>query len=90
MEKEHTERQAEVIVKFKKPLSYYEISKLLGDSIVECNKILSKERKKIPFLKRIFIPSDIYLLNRDMHHYFSHDGIVPMQRGGPYLLNSEE
>ena len=83
-------KQVEAIVKFNRPLSCNEISKLLGDAVLESNRILSRERKKIPFLKRIFIPSDIYLLNRDMHHYFSHDGIVPMQRGGPYLLNSEE
>ena len=84
------ERQVEVIVRFNKPLSYHEISDLVGNAVVECNNILSEERKKIPFLKRIFISSDVYLFNSDMRHYFSHDGKTPMKRGGSYLLNSEE
>ena len=83
-------KPVEAIVKFNRPLSCNEISDLLGNAVVECNRILSREREKIPFLKRIFIPSDIYLLNRDMHHYFSHDGKAPMKLGGPYLLNPEE
>ena len=83
-------KQVEAIVKFNRSLSCNEISDLLGNAVVECNRILSRERKKIPFLKRIFTSSDVYLLNSDMHHYFSHDGKAPMKLGGPYLLNPEE
>ena len=83
-------KPVEAVVKFNRPLSCDEVSKLLGDAVVESNRILSKERKKIPFLKRIFISSDVYLFNVDIHHYFSHDGKSPMKRGGSYLLNPEE
>lgn len=82
-------KQVEAVVRFNKPLSCYDISDLVGDAVVECNRILSRERKKIPFLKRIFISSDVYVFNSDMHHYFSHDGKTPMRRGGFNLLNPE-
>lgn len=83
-------KPVEAVVKFNRPLSCDEISKLLGDAVVESNRILSKERKKIPFLKRIFVSSDVYFFNRDIHYYFSHDGKSPMKRGGSHLLNPEE
>ena len=82
-------KQVEAIVKFNKPLSCRAISVLVGDAVVECNRILSRERKKIPFLKRIFTSSDVYVFNSDMYHYFSHDGKAPMRRGGFNLLDSE-
>ena len=83
-------KPVEAIVKFNRPLSCDEISKLLGDAVAESNRILSKERKKIPLLKRIFISSDVYFFNSDIHYYFSHDGKSPMKRGKLYLLNPEE
>jgi len=82
-------KQVEAIVKFNKPLSCRTISVLVGDAVVECNRILSRERKKIPFLKRIFTSSDVYVFNSDMRHYFSFDGKHPMIRAGKYLLDPE-
>lgn len=80
----------EAVVSFNKPLSYYEIIKLVRKAIIKCNGILRERWKKIPFFKRIFTSSDFYCFDYDMHYYFSHDGTSPMKRGGPYLLNPEE
>jgi hypothetical protein len=79
----------EVFVNFAKPLSCDEISILLGDAIVECNRILEKERETIPLLKRIFTPCDVYLFDRDEREYFSCDGKAPMRPCGHYVLDRE-
>lgn len=83
------ERQVEAVVKFNKPLSYHEISDLVGHAVVECNRTLANERKKLSLFKRIFTCSDVYYFDHDMRHYFSHDGKAPMQRGGSHFLNPE-
>lgn len=82
-------KPVEAIVKFNEPLSYREIFYFMGASIVECNRILKMERKKIPFFKRIFRLSDIYRFEYDIRHYFSHDGKSPMKINSGYLLNPE-
>lgn len=83
-------KQVEVCVNFNKPLSCNEISKLLGDAIAECNKILRERRKKLPFFKRMFTSIDVYFFDCDERDYFSYDGKAPMQRCGRYYLNREE
>lgn len=80
----------EVLINFVDPLSCYEISSLLEDAVVECNRILEKERKKLPLIKRIFTSRDIYYFDRDERDYFSYDGRAPMIRCGHYHLNQEE
>jgi hypothetical protein len=82
-------KQVEAIVRFNRPLSCYEIIELVGDAITKCNRALRKERKNMPFFKRIFKPCDVYRFDHDIRHYFSHDGIAPMQRERSYLLDPE-
>jgi hypothetical protein len=90
MKKIDQTKPVEVLVNFTEPLSCYEISSLLGDAVIECNKILEKERKKLPLIKRIFTPRDVYYFDRDERDYFSYDGKYPMIRCGRYRLNQEE
>ena len=82
-------KPVETVITFNRSLSCREIIELVGDAIVKYNRILSKERKKLPFFKRLFTPSDVYRFDYDMRHYFSHDGKSPMRRGGFNLLDSE-
>ena len=88
MEVRDKTKSVEAVVRFNKPLSYYEISSLVGNAVVECNRILAKERKKLSILKRIFTCSDVYYFEHDVHYYFSHDGRATQQRG-LNVLNSE-
>ena len=83
-------KPVEAVVKFSEPLFFEEISELIGNAVVECNRILAEERKKKSFFKRIFTPRDLYHFDYCVHYYFSHDGKAPMKLGGPYLLNPEE
>lgn len=80
----------EAFVNFAKPLSCDEISTLLGDAVVECNRILREERKKLPILKRLFASHGVYYFDRKQREYFSHDGKAPMRPCGRYYLNREE
>lgn len=82
-------KPVEVLINFFRPLSCDEISNLLGDSIIECNKILEEKRKKLPFFKRIFTSHCVYYFDRDERDYFSYDGKLPMIRCGRYHLNQE-
>jgi len=82
-------KPVEVLVNFAKPLSCDEISTLLGDAVVECNRILKEEMEKLPFFKKIFTPSYVYLFDRDEREYFSYDGKVPMRPCGHYILDRE-
>ncbi len=90
MEKIDQRKPVEVLVNFTKPLSCYEISSLLGDAVIECNRILEEERRKLPFIKRIFTSPDVYYFDRVEHDYFSYDGKAPMIRCGRYHLNRDE
>lgn len=82
-------KPVEAVVRFNRSLSCREIIGLVGNAIVKYNKILSKERKKLSFFKRLFTPSDVYRFDYDMRYYFSHDGKTPMRRGGFNLLDPE-
>lgn len=79
----------EAIVNFNRPLSYRAIIKLLGDAVVDVNKILEDKWKNLPILRKIVTLPDIYYLDYDMHQYCSYDGKSPMKPCN-YLLNSEE
>lgn len=83
------ERQVEAIVRFNKPFSSNEISDLVGKAVVECNRAISKERKKLSLIRRLFTCSDVYYFNYDAYHYFSYDGKAPMRRGGSNVLSPE-
>ena len=82
-------KPVEVLVNFTKPLSCYEISNLLGDAVVECNRIIEEEREKLPLFKRIFTSCDVYLFDRDEREYFSYDGKAPMRPCGHHVLDRE-
>ena len=82
-------KQVEAIVKFNRPLSCHEIIELIGDAITKCNRVLRKERKNMPFFKRLFKSSDVYRFDYDIRYYISYDGIAPMKRERSYLLNPE-
>jgi hypothetical protein len=82
-------KPVEAVVNFNRALSCREIIDLVGNAIVKYNRVLSKERKKLSFFKRLFTSSDVYRFDYDMRHYFSHDGKAPMRRGGFNLLDPE-
>ena len=83
-------KPVEALVNFTKSLTCDEISNLLGDAVVECNKILAEEREELPFFKRIFTSRSVYFFDNDARLYFSHDGKAPMRPCGDYALNREE
>ena len=56
---------------------------------MECNGVLRKEWKSIPFLKRIFKFCDVYRFDYNPSRYCSYDGKAPMRRVGSRLLNPE-
>ncbi len=81
--------QVEAVVKFNRPLSCREVIERVGNAIMECNGVLRKEWKSIPFLKRIFKFCDVYRFDYNPSRYCSYDGKAPMRRVGSRLLNPE-
>ncbi len=81
--------QVEAVVKFNRPLSCHEIIERVGKAIMECNGVLRKEWKSIPFPKRIFKFCDVYRFDYNPSRYCSYDGKAPMRRVGSRLLNPE-
>ena len=82
-------KPVEAVVKFSRPLFYYEITNLIDDALDECNEILIEKWENMPFFKRIFTTAELYHLYYDDYMYFSHDGKAPMRRG-KYPLDPEE
>ena len=84
------ERQVATHLQFKKPLSHSEIFTLLEKATSEYNKNSEKNRKELPFFKRLVARHDIYHVYRNCLTFGSYDGKAPMKLLVGWMYDPED